>query len=92
MSKTIPNFRFFFHILKIGVHLVLIPLGTKRVYLRITTHSGLILCDPKYKNMYFTLFCLSFMMKIIPNFRFFLYPQNRFKIGTDTFGGQRVCI
>ena len=58
------------------------------VYLRIITDSGVILFDPKYKNVYFTLFCLSFILKIVPIFKNVTYPQNRSTIGSDTSRGK----
>ena len=46
---------------------------TLRVYLRHQNHSGLVLFDPEIKNMYFTLFRLSFMSEMVPNFSNFLH-------------------
>ena len=58
------------------------------MYLRIFTDSGLILLDPKYKNMNFTLFCLSFILKIVPIFKIVTYPQSRSTFGSDTSRGK----
>ena len=42
------------------------------MYRRPNTHSGVTLCDPKFKIMFFIFFRLSFFSKRIPKFLNFL--------------------
>ena len=93
MSKIVPNFSNFLQILKIVLELLLTTLGDIVSVSKAKNYSGLNLFHPEFENKYFTLFWLSFMSKIVPNFsKFFTDPQNRSRIAADTLGGHSECI
>ena len=73
MSKIVPNFSNSLHMLKVVLGLLLTSWGdiVSVPKAKILWWNNLL--DPEFKNMYFTLFRLSFMSEMVPNFSNFLH-------------------